>query len=71
MLEDVLRAKPNEDESIDAVVVVDGIPKVGQDKLPRLKNVLTTVFSKVGKVLSDYYPEGPNPDQNNQITTKG
>lgn len=71
LLEDVLKAKPNEEESLEAVVVVDGIPKVGQDKQPRLKQVLDKVFQKVGKVLSAYYPEGPNAEMSDQITTKG
>lgn len=71
LLEDVIKAKPNEQESIDAVVVVDGLPKVGQEKSGKLKTVLNNVFKKVGNVLSEYYPEGPNPDSDNAIMTKG
>jgi len=52
-----LDKKPKEADGIDAVVVVDNIPVVGPDRLPKLKGVLKKVFSKFGPVYSEYYPE--------------
>uniref|UniRef100_A0A915J7W6 RRM domain-containing protein n=1 Tax=Romanomermis culicivorax TaxID=13658 RepID=A0A915J7W6_ROMCU len=57
LLEDVLRTKPNEEGIVDAVIVVDGIPRVGEPRMQKLKDILGKIFRKVGTVLSEYYPE--------------
>lgn len=45
------------DESFHRFIVVDGIPIVGQDKLPKLKKVLDILFRKHGDVVSLHIPE--------------
>nr|XP_002130037.1 eukaryotic translation initiation factor 3 subunit B-like [Ciona intestinalis] len=56
-LADVLEKKPKEADGIDAVIVVDNVPVVGEERLGKLKIVITKIFSKFGKIHSDYYPE--------------
>jgi len=47
------------DDSFHRYIVVDGIPIVGQDKLPKLTKVLDLQFKKHGDVVSLYVPETP------------
>jgi len=47
------------DDSFHKYLVVDGIPLVGQDKLPKLTKVLDLQFRKHGDVVSIYIPETP------------
>ena len=57
LIGDVLREKPGEAELVEeAVVIVDGIPVVGEERLARLKTVLNKVFQKFGEVRLDEYP---------------
>lgn len=71
LLGDILRLKPNPDEVLDNVLVVDGIPKVEENRMAKLKTVLNSLFKKCGNLLSEHYPQGPNADKNGEITTKG
>lgn len=57
LLEDVLREKPQEADGIDSVVVVDNVPQVGPERLDKLKNVIHKIFSKFGKITTEFYPE--------------
>nr|CAB3241613.1 eukaryotic translation initiation factor 3 subunit B-like [Phallusia mammillata] len=57
LLGDFLERKPKEADGIDAVIVVDNIPVVGQDRMPKLKSVISKIFSKFGAIHSDFYPE--------------
>lgn len=52
-----MEKKPKEADGIDAVIVVDNIPVVGPDRLPKLKSVITKIFSKFGAIHSDFYPD--------------
>lgn len=57
LLEDVLREKPQEADGIDSMVVVDNVPQVGPDRLEKLKNVIHKIFTKFGKITTEFYPE--------------
>ena len=54
---DVLKEAPKKTDSLDSLIVVDNVPVVGPDRLEKLKNVIRKIFSKIGKVVSEYYPE--------------
>lgn len=56
LLDDVLRRKPKEIDGVDSVVVVDNVPIVENDRLEKLKNVLTKKFAKVGNIINQHYP---------------
>lgn len=57
LLGDILREKPQEADGIDSVVVVDNVPQVGPERLEKLKNVIHKIFSKFGKITTEFYPE--------------
>lgn len=57
LLDDVLREKPQEADGIDSMVVVDNVPQVGPDRLEKLKNVIHKIFTKFGKITTEFYPE--------------
>ena len=57
MLGDVLEKEPSLEDGIDALIVVDNVPVVGQDRIEKLKNVIRKVFSKFGKIVNEFYPE--------------
>lgn len=65
LLGDILAKKPKETDGFDNVIIVDGIPEVGTDRLEKLKGVIDKIFSKFGAIVSDYYPK------NDQGVTKG
>ena len=54
---DVLREAPRKTDSLDSIIVVDNVPIVGPDRLDKLKNVIRKIFTKIGKIISEYYPE--------------
>lgn len=56
LLGDLLKQKPRESDGIDSVVVVDNIPKVGQDKQEKLKNMIRKIFGKFGKIQNEEFP---------------
>ena len=58
LLADLLQKRPKDTDSIDNVIIVDNIPVVGEDRLPKLQNVIKRIFEKFGKILTDYYPLG-------------
>lgn len=47
------------------MIIVDGIPKVTQDRLEKLQSVLIKLFVKCGVILNYYIPLDENE------TTKG
>lgn len=57
LLGDLLADKPKESDGNDAVIVVDCIPVVGQDRLEKLKGVLTKIFGRHGHIQNTWYPE--------------
>ncbi|WAQ97470.1 EIF3B-like protein [Mya arenaria] len=58
LLGDLLKNKPNETDSIDNVIIVDNIPVVGNDRLPKLQNVVRKIYEKFGKLVNEFYPMG-------------
>lgn len=56
LLGDVLRKRPKPSDSVDSVIIVDCIPKVGKERLDKLKNVIKKLFSKFGAVVNAFYP---------------
>ena len=60
LLADILQDKPVEDKSLNNIIVVDNAPKVGPDRLERLKSVLNKIFSKFGDIVTEYYPLDEN-----------
>jgi len=57
LIGDVIREAPKKTDSLDSIIVVDNVPIVGPDRLDKLKNVIRKIFTKIGKVVSEYYPE--------------
>jgi translation initiation factor 3 subunit B len=55
-----LKTKPKDTDSIDNVIIVDNIPVVGQERLPKLQNVVKKIYEKFGKIVNDFYPMGPD-----------
>ena len=56
LLGDALPPKPKLVEGTESIIVVDNVPVVGQDRCDKLKNVIRKVFSKFGKIITEYYP---------------
>lgn len=56
MLGDLIRQRPKETDGVESIVVVDGVPQVGKDRLEKLINVLRKFFSKFGKITNEYFP---------------
>lgn len=54
---DVLKEAPKKTDGLESIIVVDNVPVVGPDRLEKLKNVIRKIFTKIGKVVSEYYPE--------------
>ncbi|XP_017782495.1 PREDICTED: eukaryotic translation initiation factor 3 subunit B [Nicrophorus vespilloides] len=56
LLEDLLRNKPEETDGVESVIVVDGVPVVGPDRIEKLKSVINKLFTKFGNIVNEYYP---------------
>ena len=54
---DLLEDKPKETDGIDAVIVVDCIPVVGQDRLEKLRGVLSKIFGRYGHIQNTWFPD--------------
>ncbi|XP_060522683.1 eukaryotic translation initiation factor 3 subunit B [Cylas formicarius] len=65
LLGDILKDKPKETDGYESVIVVDGVPQVGPDRLDKLKSVINKLFNKFGNIVNEYYPVTP------EGTTKG
>jgi len=65
LLGDLLRDKPEETDGVESVIVVDGVPVVGPDRIEKLKSVINKIFNKFGTIVSEYYPT------NEKGSTKG
>lgn len=49
--------EPRLDRSVDKIIIVDNIPKVGTDKKDKLRKILTNLLNNYGKIINEYYPE--------------
>ena len=56
----MLKNRPKDTDSIDNVIIVDNIPVVGADRLPKLQNVVKKIYEKFGKIHSEHYPTDEN-----------
>lgn len=65
LLGDILVQKPKETDGYESVIVVDGVPQVGPNRLDKLKSVIAKVFNKMGNIVNEFYPV------NEEGTTKG
>lgn len=60
LLDDILRQKPKETDGVESVIVVDGVPQVGPERLEKLQSVINKIFGKFGAIVNDYYPKNEN-----------
>ncbi|KAI4456592.1 eukaryotic translation initiation factor 3 eif3 -related [Holotrichia oblita] len=60
LLGDLLRDKPKETDGVESVIVVDGVPQVGPDRIEKLKSVINKIFGKFGNIINEYYPLNEN-----------
>lgn len=56
LLKDLLQERPVEETGVDAIIVVDNAPKVGPDRMGKLKLVLNKVFARFGEIVTQEYP---------------
>ncbi|CAH2215970.1 jg3655, partial [Pararge aegeria aegeria] len=60
LLADLFESKPKESDGYNNVIVVDGCPQVGPERLSKLQNVINKIFGKYGKIVNEYYPTTEN-----------
>uniref|UniRef100_T1IVX1 Eukaryotic translation initiation factor 3 subunit B n=1 Tax=Strigamia maritima TaxID=126957 RepID=T1IVX1_STRMM len=60
LIGDLLIQRPKETDSVESIIVVDGIPQVGPERLEKLQNVIRKMYSKFGTIVSDHYPTEDN-----------
>jgi hypothetical protein len=53
---ELMAERPQEHESLNNIIVVDNLPKVDEQKLDKLKAVISKVYSKFGVCRNEYYP---------------
>ena len=51
-----MKQKPRETDGVESVIVVDGVPQVGPERLEKLTSVINKTFSKFGTIVNEYYP---------------
>jgi len=56
LMPDIMRQRPKESDGVDSVIVVDGVPKVGAERVEKLKNVIRKIYGKFGKLINEHYP---------------
>jgi len=55
---DLLRKKPRETDGVESIIVVDGLPVVGEDRIDKLKGVVRKIFGKFGNITSEFFAPG-------------
>jgi len=61
LLPDILSQKPKESDVSQCVVIVDGLPEVGTEKVDKLRNHVKKLFKDCGGgVLTESFPVGSN-----------
>lgn len=48
--------RPREHEGLNNIIIVDNLPKVDQQKLEKLKAVVSKVYSPFGVCRNEFYP---------------
>ncbi len=56
LMPELVSSRPREADGVDAVIVIDGIPVVGQDRLEKLRGVVRKICGKFGRVVNEHYP---------------
>lgn len=56
LLGDLIKQTPKETDGVESVIVVDGVPQVGPDRLEKLQSVINKFFSKFGNIVNTHYP---------------
>ena len=56
LIGDLIRQRPKETDGVESIVVVDGVPQVGADRIEKLQNVLRKLFQKFGNIKNEFYP---------------
>jgi len=56
LMPEVMRQRPKETDGVESVIVVDGVPVVGGDRVEKLKNVIRKIYSKFGRLVNEHYP---------------
>ena len=51
---DLIRQRPKETDGVESIVVIDGVPQVGTERIEKLQNVLRKLFQKFGKITNEY-----------------
>ncbi|XP_073997164.1 eukaryotic translation initiation factor 3 subunit b [Rhodnius prolixus] len=57
---DILSKKPEESGGVESIIVVDGVPQVGPERLEKLQSVISKIFNKFGDIINEYYPKNEN-----------
>ncbi|XP_046491098.1 eukaryotic translation initiation factor 3 subunit B [Neodiprion pinetum] len=57
LLGELIRQKPSETDGVEAVIVVDGVPQVGPERLEKLQMVISKLFEKFGDIVNQWYPK--------------
>ena len=65
LMPEIMKNRPKETDGVESVIVVDGVPVVGGDRVEKLKNVIRKIYGKFGKLVNEHYP------MNEDGTTKG
>jgi len=60
LLKDLLADRPTIETGYDCVIVVDNAPKVGPERMEKLKNILNKIFARFGKIEHQYFPVDEN-----------
>ncbi|XP_076055682.1 eukaryotic translation initiation factor 3 subunit b [Oratosquilla oratoria] len=57
LLGDLLREQPKETDGVESVIIVDGVPQVGAERLEKLQNVIRKLFKDFGPIVTEHYPK--------------
>lgn len=59
----MIEERPKETDGVESVIVVDGLPQVGPDRLPKLQTVINKIFGKFGSIVNTFYPLKPASEE--------
>lgn len=52
-----MRQRPKESDATEAVVIIDGVPEVGPDRIEKLRGLMRKLFKDFnGGIINEYYP---------------
>jgi translation initiation factor 3 subunit B len=56
LLAEYLISKPREEDSYEGIIVIDGVPQVGPERLEKLRGVIKKMYGKFGEIINEHYP---------------